>query len=873
LNNQTSLFKINSFNFKIIHLFVIGILVLAFSLSFLIRSQPAEYGFELNEFDPFFNFRATEYIVENGFVEYFEWNDDKSWYPHGRDVSATSQVMLHSTAAITYQIFGTNLSVYDFTILFPTIIGSLTVIVIFALVRLFAGTTAGLFASLLFAISLPIIIRGSIGWFKSEPLGIFYGLLGLYLFLSAINSKNNKIIISKIIFGGIFLGFGMSSWGGDQFFLIPLGLFILALPFVRKDHKFLLYTIPLFVATFLLTAILFERPGPNFVFGLGGISLILPTIFLVICIFIQKISKDENKIRNGLFLLLSLVIIVSFLVITSDTTEHSYYAISPNNPLGNNGEAVGIELTTGAVSIGSNVKEIQCFCISFADPDINGNVYARIWDSNMNVLAEGSLPYSEFSTSWQKYIFTLNNSVELKSDYIIGIDVSELTGSATWVLGVGNTAGSHPIGTTTTFITNDEKIRNHQNQLQLIFDSNSSIIIPDSSTLPLPSYRYLNALNPFLSSSNPLVDSVAEHATPTIAQSYLFHSVLLIFAGLGAWFILSKKSFQSKIIIKNDSKIFILILGITGIYVSSSFIRLEVFASISLIVLASIALSILTKEIFKISLSKKKSYSLKISYVLIIFILFTIPLFVPANSNWVNVVDIPPTILNGATNHPASNDWLDALEWIKLNTPENAVVASWWDYGYWIQSLSERATLADNSTLHSYIIQNIARMLLSTPDEGWNMLQDMNADYVVVFVAGDRIDAKYDNEQLYYLAHGGDESKTPWFVRIAEFPEPKYFENNTLLLNNYFWNETLLGKMIPYSTATYYSPEIQKDSTTYQPGFIPLSVKEIKYDNSETDPLWLVYASPSFYDQNPGPVSGVFVYEINKNYVPIEPLS
>ena len=46
----------------------------------LIRSQPAEYGFELNEFDPFFNFRATEYIVENGFSEYFQWHDDKSWY-------------------------------------------------------------------------------------------------------------------------------------------------------------------------------------------------------------------------------------------------------------------------------------------------------------------------------------------------------------------------------------------------------------------------------------------------------------------------------------------------------------------------------------------------------------------------------------------------------------------------------------------------------------------------------------------------------------------------------------------------------------------------------------------------------------------------
>ena len=85
--------------------------------------------------------------------------------------------MLHSTAAITYQIFGGNSSLYDFTILFPAVIGSLTVVVIFALVRLFAGTTAGLFASLLFAVSLPILIRGSLGWFKSEPLGIFYGLI------------------------------------------------------------------------------------------------------------------------------------------------------------------------------------------------------------------------------------------------------------------------------------------------------------------------------------------------------------------------------------------------------------------------------------------------------------------------------------------------------------------------------------------------------------------------------------------------------------------------------------------------------------------------------------------------------------------------
>ena len=65
------------------YLLVIGILVLAFSMSFLVRIQPLEYGFELAEFDPFFNYRATDFIVENGLPAYLEWHDDLSWHPYG----------------------------------------------------------------------------------------------------------------------------------------------------------------------------------------------------------------------------------------------------------------------------------------------------------------------------------------------------------------------------------------------------------------------------------------------------------------------------------------------------------------------------------------------------------------------------------------------------------------------------------------------------------------------------------------------------------------------------------------------------------------------------------------------------------------------
>jgi len=223
--------------------------------------QPADYGFELNEFDPFFNFRATKFIVDNGYVEYFAWHDDKSWYPDGRNVSATSQVMLHITTAALYQSFGMDQSLYDFTILFPVIIGSLTTIVIFALVRVLGGTTAGLLASLFFAVSMPVIIRGTVGWFKSEPLGLFYGFLGVYLFLSGIKSDNGKVSFFKLIAGGVFVSLGISSWGGTQFFVILLVLFFLGIPFLRKDKKFITWALPVFVSALLLTIAIFERPG------------------------------------------------------------------------------------------------------------------------------------------------------------------------------------------------------------------------------------------------------------------------------------------------------------------------------------------------------------------------------------------------------------------------------------------------------------------------------------------------------------------------------------------------------------------------------------------------------------------------------------
>lgn len=118
---DAKLFTIKKFDFKLRHLLVIGILIISFSISAMIRSQAVDYGFQLNEFDPFFNYRATQYLLDHGLNAYVHWHDDMSWYPNGRDVFTNAQVPLHVTDAILYKIFGGGTSLYDFTIIFPVV--------------------------------------------------------------------------------------------------------------------------------------------------------------------------------------------------------------------------------------------------------------------------------------------------------------------------------------------------------------------------------------------------------------------------------------------------------------------------------------------------------------------------------------------------------------------------------------------------------------------------------------------------------------------------------------------------------------------------------------------------------------------------------
>ncbi len=100
LEGTRPLFRAGSIEFQTKHLLVIAVLALAFSCALIMRFYPIKYGYYLNEFDPYFDYRATKFIVDNGLNAYWQWHDTMSWYPEGRDVPGTSQSVLHITGSI-----------------------------------------------------------------------------------------------------------------------------------------------------------------------------------------------------------------------------------------------------------------------------------------------------------------------------------------------------------------------------------------------------------------------------------------------------------------------------------------------------------------------------------------------------------------------------------------------------------------------------------------------------------------------------------------------------------------------------------------------------------------------------------------------------
>lgn len=106
-----------------------------------------------------------------------------------------------------------------------------------------------------------------------------------------------------------------------------------------------------------------------------------------------------------------------------------------------------------------------------------------------------------------------------------------------------------------------------------------------------------------------------------------------------------------------------------------------------------------------------------------------------------------------STGSPYTLQWQMAMDWVRKNTPEDAVFAHWWDYGYWVQTGGKRATVTDGGNEHGYWNYQIARHVLTGQNET-EALEVLAAHNVSHFlIVSDEI-GKY----TAFSSIGGDES-------------------------------------------------------------------------------------------------------------------
>jgi len=324
--------SVGALRFRMSHssLMHISLLLIILAIAATIRLLPLRWGLQLSEFDPHIHYRLTKYIVDNGFFSWTTWIDPMSWYPGGYNIPSAIFPGLATTAAVFYQIANAlNLApasilssdiyhpltadpVFNFVIIFPVIMATLTVLVIYIVGREIGGKEVGLFSAFFLALSSPYISRTSLGFFDDETVGIFGILLFIFFFLRSIDpQKSIKSTVTYAVAGGLSLGYLFASWGAARY---PLGIilvFVFVLLLLRRYSSRLFLSYGTTFAVALLIAINVPKLGVKFL--TEPTVLAVAGMFLVLCTY--EISRRINNSRKKMTFVIGFWILITILFV------------------------------------------------------------------------------------------------------------------------------------------------------------------------------------------------------------------------------------------------------------------------------------------------------------------------------------------------------------------------------------------------------------------------------------------------------------------------------------------------------------------------------------------------------------------------------
>jgi dolichyl-diphosphooligosaccharide--protein glycosyltransferase len=193
-------------------------LALIFLLAMSLRMVPTRFGTIMDP-DAFFMFRMAGDIVENGYHP--TW-DNLGWQPVGRSLAGEMPV-LPFALAYTYgflKLIGIRITLNSWTILFPAIVGSASVIPMYFIGKDLRDAKTGLMAALIVGTIPEYLLRTMGGVTDKECLAFPLMLVGFALLVKVLREGDRDKSLFLGLGAGLFLGLVGLTWGGFTYILL-----------------------------------------------------------------------------------------------------------------------------------------------------------------------------------------------------------------------------------------------------------------------------------------------------------------------------------------------------------------------------------------------------------------------------------------------------------------------------------------------------------------------------------------------------------------------------------------------------------------------------------------------------------------------------
>ncbi|CAH8486175.1 unnamed protein product [Schistosoma guineensis] len=237
---------------------VAAILAFAVRLYSVIRFESV-----IHEFDPYFNYRTTRFMTENGFYQFHDWFDDMAWYPLGRIIGGTIYPGLMMTSSFIYSLLhaiNVTMDIRNICVFLAPLFSSFTTLATFLLTSEIQDTSSGLIAAALVAIVPGYISRSVAGSYDNEGIAIFCMIFTFYLWIKAV--KTGYLFWACACSLAYF--YMVSSWGGYVFLIniIPIHVLMLMLTGRFSSRVYSAYSTVYVLGTILSMQISFVGFAP-----------------------------------------------------------------------------------------------------------------------------------------------------------------------------------------------------------------------------------------------------------------------------------------------------------------------------------------------------------------------------------------------------------------------------------------------------------------------------------------------------------------------------------------------------------------------------------------------------------------------------------